>query len=48
MSKKAIFQPEIYLDVKNELFGWEIDKWPPANPRKGMEYWRLTTMGGRE
>jgi hypothetical protein len=27
-----------------ELFGWKIDKWPSANTREGMEYWRITTV----
>ena len=27
----------------NKLFGWKIEKWPPANTRKGMEYWMVST-----
>jgi uncharacterized protein len=31
----------------NKLFGWKIEKWPPANTRKGMEYWMVSTADDR-
>jgi predicted enzyme related to lactoylglutathione lyase len=27
-----------------KLFGWKIEKWPPSNTRKGMEYWMVSTV----
>lgn len=28
----------------NDLFGWQIEKWPTENTREGMEYWMITTV----